>query len=86
VVLNATFLLYPNPVNDILNVQFDMEKAAQVQFSILDITGRVVEQMGMNLPTGVQHLDFQVDNYPSGLYLLSIQTEGGTIARKFIKR
>ena len=86
VVQNATFLLYPNPANDRLNVQFDMKKAAQVQFSIRDITGRVVEQMEMNLPTGVQHVDFQVDNYPAGLYLLNIQTEGGTIAKKFIKR
>ena len=75
---SATSLrLYPNPVNQVLHLEGDFEKA---QISIYDLTGRKVYQ-------GEYQHEISVSSLNDGLYFIHVITaEGQVINQKFIIR
>ena len=74
---SGTFVVYPNPVSNILHIQSDIEGG---QVSIYDLMGRMVYQSEYQTEIPVSQLN-------DGLYFLSITTsEGQVINQKFIIR
>ena len=74
---SGTFVVYPNPVSNILHIQSDIEGG---QLSIYDLMGRMVYQSEYQAEIPVSQLN-------DGLYFLSITTsEGQVINQKFIIR
>ena len=77
--INVGFSVYPNPVQDILNVDFaGFEKG---KLSIINLQGEVV------LTSAVSKNSHQIDlsQYPQGVYLISIYNEQGRFTKKVLK-
>ncbi len=76
--------LFPNPVNEILTVRFDLVEAAEeVTLRVTDATGRVISQSPFQ---NVQRnsFDFDVSNLASGVYYMNIITEAGHRTERFV--
>ena len=69
--------LYPNPATDVLNINFKVEVAGQVNINITDIQGRVISVVqDAYMTTGFHNVSWNVNANP-GLYLLTIKTNAG---------
>jgi hypothetical protein len=77
-------LLYPNPANDVLNLEWEnpLESAHTIQ--ILDINGRLLQQK--EAATANSYLQLNTTNIPVGLYILRISDNAGNILanKKFV--
>lgn len=76
--------LYPNPTNDVLNVELPLDKAEDVHVTISDISGRVIktEDLGRK-QSGIYKYTTNVANLNTGLYLIEISTESKRAINKF---
>ncbi len=78
--IQNTFTLYPNPVNDVLNINFNKNVNAQIE--IISITGQVIKRTTTeNNSTG----SINTSNLPKGVYFARININGETYSQKFIK-
>ena len=60
--------VYPNPVQDLFTIKLNKPNEAFSYISILDMTGKVLYHEVM--PIGIQQQELDMNNYPSGLYLV----------------
>lgn len=77
-VILKDFVMHPNPVKEVLH--FSNQRFIIKHIKLIDITGKIVFETQHNL----KQLDMQT--YPSGLYLLQIKTDKGSISKKIIKQ
>ncbi len=81
------FSVSPNPVTDIVQVNFRVEKSTDVSLDIYDMSGRLVRTMlTKKLSKGNHQFDFNktqtaVDN---GIYQLVLKAGGQTLAKKVV--
>jgi hypothetical protein len=71
---NTHFMIYPNPVLDIINIETDSKV---IDVKIFSATGSLVQIEKSN--------EFSVENLVKGVYFINITTEKGMIKTKFIK-
>lgn len=71
--ISAQFLVYPNPVNDILYLDTDID------FELIDIHGRTVKSGSSN------HQSITMDALPAGLYILKANIENYIITKRILK-
>ncbi len=79
---NASFSVYPNPANDVLNIEFST--------SVTNATIKVVNMIGQTILnrniTGQNKTEsLNIENLPAGIYSLIIQDKAGISTQKFIK-
>lgn len=74
--LENSFKIYPNPVKDVLNIDFNTGTASS---EIFDMQGKMV----LKLASG--NTQFNVSNLPKGIYTLKITDLGQTKTYKIIK-
>ena len=76
--------IYPNPAQKVVHINFKTSSATQVNVSISDIQGRVLDviQDGQMI-SGNHNLSWNV-NVGTGLYLITIKTDAGIEQRKLI--
>lgn len=79
---NGKLSLYPNPVNDLLFVDFYSPKHFKT-LKIIDLNGRVVYS---NLNYSVKSLELNVTDLKLGIYMLVIDYGDKIETRKFIKQ
>jgi N-acetylneuraminic acid mutarotase len=74
---------YPNPFNSETVIEFSIPERAKVKVSVFDITGKkVINLIEDYLNPGKYTLNWNADNYPSGVYIYkiySISSEGSTV-------
>jgi hypothetical protein len=75
---NASFNFYPNPVKDVLNLSYS-ETIQNVQ--VFNLIGQQVRLQNINSTSGSVNLE----NLPSGAYLVKVTTENGEKTIKVIK-
>jgi predicted YcjX-like family ATPase len=80
----ADINIYPNPVGEQLNVTFDAEPNKQINITILDNRGRVIEQRKLKATGGNQQVKFDIRNMTSGQYLLKINTSQQELVKKIV--
>ncbi len=73
----STVRLYPNPVEDILNIELGNDILIE-SVNIIDLNGRVVLTSTKN--------SINTGKLQSGFYAIRIDTEVGSVTKKFIKR
>jgi hypothetical protein len=74
---SSLFYLQPNPVNEILNINYTENSNYNV--AIIDINGRILKKY-INSPSIID-----VSNFENGIYILQFQTDEKTSHKKFIK-
>ena len=77
-------MIYPNPLNDILNINFTGDFLDKVEITIISIEGQSVhretlENVGIN-----QKRTIAVDHFATGMYLVKISSDEFTFTKKII--
>ncbi len=78
------FILYPNPVDEVLNIQF-LETDKMLDISILSVDGRLVEQSTTNTSNNTLSA-FDVSGLSPGTYFIQVKTEDSVITEKWVKK
>ena len=75
------FSIYPNPVNDKINIETEVEVEEVVVYTI---TGVVVGQQ--TTVNGQQTSSIDVSNLNSGIYFVKVVTENREVVKRFVKK
>ena len=76
---------WPNPAADLLHVPFDLAKAAPVQLTVFDASGRPVYSSEVRKMTpGAQELTVSTDDYAAGVYYFRLLAGADALAGKFV--
>lgn len=86
IVNEKSFAVYPNPVVDVLNIDFDLAASSDVNISLVDVNGKLVKEFASSkMSAGKQHFAFSKD-VSQGLYFVKVQAgEQSFSKRVFIK-
>lgn len=79
---SAAFIIYPNPVGEVLNIEMPINNEQKVQLEIIGVDGRIV--LSRQLCNGKSTIS--VSTLPKGLYLCRVQLGVRNESCKFIKR
>lgn len=78
--------IYPNPTNATANVEFITAKDSKVNVSVMDVTGRMVEQAMVSAVGGVT-TKYEVNksnNLGAGVYFVTLTMDGQKTTKKLI--
>ena len=71
---------WPNPFDQGISVGFSLFGAGDVEISVLDLSGRLVEQQTLsNLTSGTHATTFETGNWVNGAYLYVISLDGNKL-------
>ncbi len=76
--------LFPNPTAGILNIRFEMNQPSGVEYSILDISGRVIKSEVGDYDQGTQFIKFDGSDLTPGCYFLKLTNGEQHFIEKFI--
>ena len=80
------FNMFPNPVNDLLNVEFILPEAQKIELSILNLTGSVIYSEALGEVKGRNTLSIDVSGFTQGVYLLRLVGDKGILNKRVIVR
>ena len=75
---DLTITLYPNPVNEVLNI--NLSKKEKVTVIIHDITGKEIYKNDYNS----QHISINFKDYAKGVYLVTVKNKNGKVTKKIV--
>ena len=78
--------VFPQPVNDKINIVYNSLNAGEANLSITDINGQLVYKETRNLIKGVQTLELNTNKFSNGIYMLTVtDINYNRSSHKFIK-
>lgn len=78
-------LIFPNPNNGNFNIKYYLKDTKNVNLSISDINGKVLEKISLtNQVIGENIYSPKIENWGTGIYFLTIQTPYETVTRKIV--
>lgn len=79
--------IYPNPVNDLLQLQINAKQPGTTVLEISDAAGKLVYARKMILRNGLQHFSINASGWAAQVYLLTVKnSEGRVLVREqFVK-
>jgi PKD repeat protein len=82
----ATSMLqfYPNPAKDVLNINYKLQEAGQVNITVTDIQGRTLAVIQDGYQASGDHSLVWNINVRQGWYLISIKTDAGVEQKQLI--
>lgn len=78
----STIVLYPNPVQSAMNLSIYLSQKEQLNWQLLDNSGRLIRHGRYNLSKGQTYVAENVGALPKGIYFLEIR---GDKTRKVVK-
>ncbi len=76
--------VYPSPVSDILTYSYEFNDATSTQIRLIDMSGRQMYSAQRSDRAGL--LQIQMNDYPSGLYILEVINQEGNFTKKVVKQ
>jgi Secretion system C-terminal sorting domain len=84
---NANIVVYPNPIDDVLNIEMESFTNTSAKLIITDLAGKKIKETVLIVSEGANK--FTIDNLgelKSGAYIINITSEGNILLNnKFIK-
>lgn len=75
----------PIPVQAQANINFTNERNQTLQLTVMDITGRIIENRSIVAVQGKNNFVLSTTNYTNGMYFVAIQDMNSIATAKFIK-
>lgn len=76
---------YPNPFNDAINIKYSLASNADVNLSVMDLSGRHVATLCQgNKPVGRHEISWIPESTTAGVYLLRLETPDFSDTRKVV--
>jgi len=79
---NMEVSLYPNPTDDIVNIQVLNDKSADANIRILSVDGKEVLTRSFRTSDGVELINLNVASIPAGMYFVKVSTDEGIVVEK----
>jgi hypothetical protein len=80
--LQSRVSLYPNPANDVINVQCTMNNVQVTALEVFDVYGKLINTVSViDNPTRIN-----VSSLASGIYFVRVTTEQGVATKSFVKK
>ncbi len=78
--------LFPNPSNDFVNVNIELEKSASVTISIISMDGRVIQTLPTKeLTSGINNSLISIATLSQGNYIVALKINGSNYSKLFTK-
>ena len=77
--------VYPNPLSDVLTMQYVLFENTPVWISIYDVSGNLIFTDRFNQVSGLHIYKSNLENLPAGNYQLTLKTNKGAISKAIIK-
>ncbi|MDQ7916590.1 T9SS type A sorting domain-containing protein [Mesonia sp. MT50] len=74
---NQNLKIYPNPVDNILNIKPDMQGTGELSVQLFDIHGRRILQKKFSLQTGLEKQQLDLSSLEQATYMLNVQFNRG---------
>ena len=81
---SSELILYPNPAQDLIQVNFFNEENSIVEISMIDLLGKVIESKSVDATEGFNTTEMNTSSLQNGIYLLRVVQDGDVQIRKFI--
>jgi ELWxxDGT repeat protein len=78
------FKIYPNPVKDVLNINYYQQSAGSITLTITDVDGRIVLNKYVEGSAGNQSIPLSVKTLPAGTYFVRLNGEQSQV-KQFVK-
>ncbi len=79
----SSLAIYPNPFRSIANIDFTLSQSENVSINITNILGAVVSSTNLgNTSSGRHYFTFNGEEFPAGIYFITIKTESGELTKK----
>ena len=80
--LDGSVNLYPNPANEVINVECTINNVQVTNMEVYDVYGKLINTVIVNEnPTRIN-----VSNLANGMYFVRVTTEEGMVTKRFVKR
>ena len=73
--LNIDVSLYPNPTTDIINIVMNSKNNELVNYSLTDVTGRIIDHGSWSLSSANSRFTLNVSKTNNGVYFLKLYTQ-----------
>ena len=77
--------IYPNPVTDLLNINYYSESQKDIELHVFDIVGRLVMSKDITIDAGENNIQLDVAQLQVGSHYISIQQGDQKITQRFVK-
>jgi hypothetical protein len=75
----------PSPVNELLTVDFSLERAKDLTISVVNVLGQTLKVLPKQLYTeGSNKVQIPTDNFASGIYFIHVKNDNATAVHKFM--
>ncbi|PLX00788.1 MAG: hypothetical protein C0591_00645, partial [Marinilabiliales bacterium] len=82
----AKVSIYPNPLNDHLFIDFELENETNITLEICNVTGKRMKALTEKSYTrGAQHCEVKTEDLPPGIYFLRLQAGNEVVTKKVVK-
>jgi hypothetical protein len=80
----SELVLFPNPAQDLLQINFFSEENSIVEVSMIDLMGKVIESKSVEANDGINVTEMNTSSLQNGIYLLRVVQDGDVQIRKFV--
>ena len=81
------FSLFPNPVTDKLNINWESQRTAGISFEVINLNGQVLASKNLpNAIPGRHSLQWQTEDLPAGSYILRMLVDGKPVVAKLFTK
>ena len=78
-----TFEIYPNPSDELFNINFSLKTAGMVKVSVHDMAGKKVATVAeKQMSAGAQSLKWKANGIAEGMYIINIERNGELLQQK----
>ena len=78
--------MYPNPVNDHVQLALSSERKQELKVMIYDLAGVLIDKRAMTINKGNNVFSIDTDKWKPGAYVVQLITPNQTIHKKLIKQ
>ena len=81
---STDFLLFPNPAQDFLNLNFIGDENSLAEVTMMDLMGKVIEVKSINTVEGLNNVEMSTSHLENGIYILRLTQNDESYVRKFV--
>lgn len=78
-------IVFPNPANDVVTLEFNAEESADLTIQITDLSGKVINQTQFETVRGMNSFSTDVSTLTAGTYFINLVDGASRTTQRFVK-